>query len=1365
MNYFLRGRTHNERRRAVGGICTQQLRTRLLVQSLETRAVPATFVVSNLNDGTVNGPGQLPGSLRQAVFDTNQSSGTDTITFEPGLEGTINLTQGQLVLSNGDCVFVGNGASKTIINNSRSISSTSRIFNASFTTFKLTMTGMTLSGGNLSSGNGAAILLTHDVSVTLNGVVVTNNKTAGDGAGISFDNDGTLNLIDCTISNNKCTGDGGAVNFEVLGGGAELVLQSTTVSGNEAGSRGGGVYMERMTNVRISNSTISGNAAKSGAGGGFYFRGTVITLDWFIRNSTISGNSAFGGGGGIAFGNGTNINNGSAFIQNSTVTNNTSSAAPGGAIAVINGFDVIKIQSSIVSGNLGVGAPDISSKNFVNVYYSAIGSSSGFILSGFKNLPIGTPLNLGPLADNGGPTQTHFPGPGSRLRGAGYNPVSLATDQRGVGFPRQTGTRVDIGAVESYDINPTAIAVATDVKSPLGPTYVFTVTYEHDVPINTDSIIGNNNAVRVTGPNSYDVPAIYVSIDDTANGLARTATYQITPPGDFFDVNENGLYTISMEANQVYDLANVPVLPGAFGNFQVLLPQTFFITNNLDGPVSIVGQLPGSLRQAIFDANAVNSADNIVFDSGFFSVPRTITLTAGQIDIRDSAVFNQPNAKVTINGNNMGRILTISNKNVLPISVQLTNILFTGGKLTGLNDGGAACWIDNDQLNISNCELSNNITAGDGGALFASGETAVLNLTQCLIQNNSTTFEGHGGGGLGVDRSTVNIVDCTFSSNSTPSVGGGIALSNGKMTIDRSTFTKNSSGTAQNGGGAILMFGSDVIIRNSTFSGNTAKAAGAIGLATTNKSVLVQNCTITKNTATSSEGGGGILARATGSITLQSNIIAGNTSTNGPDLKGFDTVKIGNNLIGVLDGIFVDLGNNLTGTISQPLDPLLGPLSDNGGPTYTHAPLIGSPVFNKGSNPGLLTTDQRGYSRSIGTAVDIGAIEINFPTMLASIADRSVSEGSLLTLTAVATDPDAPPQMLTFSLDAASLAAGSTIDAKTGVVQWTPTDGPTDSRNITVFVTDDAIPPQTVSQSFKVNVSNVEPIVTVPGGDGIINNFDTLTRSGSFLDPGSGPTETFNGFVNYGDGRGVQPLPLNPDRTFDLNHQFMSAGKFTVTVGVRDDDMSVSSFSTTSFQVQVLTNLLAIDIDDGTNLDIGNVLPNTQHSVIRRITLTFDDQIGMPLGVSSFVNNNITVGGLLAIQVLRQDSLTFDVLANHIIEMGRSTVALTFAGGNQASAIVGGSLADGNYSLNIFGENFDVNDGVVMGPRSLEFFRFFGDVNGDRFVDHVDRLQFKLAKNAGSPLYRSYCDYDNDGDVDVADLFQFMSRFKTELMP
>jgi hypothetical protein len=170
-------------------------------------------------------------------------------------------------------------------------------------------------------------------------------------------------------------------------------------------------------------------------------------------------------------------------------------------------------------------------------------------------------------------------------------------------------------------------------------------------------------------------------------------------------------------------------------------------------------------------------------------------------------------------------------------------------------------------------------------------------------------------------------------------------------------------------------------VLNSTFSGNTCKVSGG-GLVNAGNNVKsgilrVFSSTVVKNSCPL---GPGITSNSSGQTFLKDTILAKNTG--GPNPVG-DCANVvtseGHNIVGTLGtcSIVGDATGNKLG-----IDPHFGPLQDNGGPTFTHALLAGSPAINAGDPTGCtdttgrqLTTDQRGFSRPVGSACDIGSYE------------------------------------------------------------------------------------------------------------------------------------------------------------------------------------------------------------------------------------------------------------------------------------------------------------------------------------------------------------------------------------------------------
>jgi hypothetical protein len=183
-----------------------------------------------------------------------------------------------------------------------------------------------------------------------------------------------------------------------------------------------------------------------------------------------------------------------------------------------------------------------------------------------------------------------------------------------------------------------------------------------------------------------------------------------------------------------------------------------------------------------------------------------------------------------------------------------------------------------------------------------------------------------------------------------------------------------------------------VRIVDSTISGNVSSATGGAGIISGNIAYELVNSTVANNTAAPTRTGG--LAASSGdtypvsgsrthrpSLAFTSSILANNSSTGGDfaaNNNGFiPSMSIASNASLIRHACpppsctlsFVGSGN-LFG-----VDPLLGPLQNNGGPTRTHALLPGSPAINAGSNPLGLATDQRGSPREAGGRADMGSYE------------------------------------------------------------------------------------------------------------------------------------------------------------------------------------------------------------------------------------------------------------------------------------------------------------------------------------------------------------------------------------------------------
>jgi len=227
-----------------------------------TVAAGADMTVDSVADTLAN-DGQC--TLREAVLNANSNdqsgstdcpagSGTDTITFAPGLTGSIVLTSGQIGEVTDDVVIQGPGADL-----------------------------MTIDGNaNLR------VLAIKLAAVEVSGLTLTNGLAAGDSGGGLWSNGGTVTLRDMVVSGNTAAYGGGIYNV----GGGTMTIANSTISGNTATDHGGGIRNNGGT-VTITNSTVAGNAAGGFAGAIRNYNGGSVT----VTDSTIFGNTAPTGGG------------------------------------------------------------------------------------------------------------------------------------------------------------------------------------------------------------------------------------------------------------------------------------------------------------------------------------------------------------------------------------------------------------------------------------------------------------------------------------------------------------------------------------------------------------------------------------------------------------------------------------------------------------------------------------------------------------------------------------------------------------------------------------------------------------------------------------------------------------------------------------------------------------------------------------------------------------------------------------------------------------------------------------------------------------------------------------------------------------
>ncbi|MEO7432974.1 MAG: choice-of-anchor Q domain-containing protein [Dokdonella sp.] len=411
----------------------------------------STLLVANCDDDGV-------GSLRAALA---LAANGDTIDLSQLTCGTITLTTGELHTfrnltlrgpGSGELTITAGSGSRVLRHAGSGTMVVSGVTLADGTIVSNTLPGDTAASGGCIA---AASLSMSDVVVS--GCIASDVHVPGvpspgaRGGGIYVG--GSVTLDGCRVIGNTAEASNDFINRAFGGGlyvGGNFDIRNSTISGNATDgthhpfdSIGGGMYT-RGGGV-IQSTTISDNYA--------YYAGAA-RLNSFgiaksIRNVTVSGNSAVAWTGGI-------VTDGSSLeISNSTFAfNHAQTLGPPGAPAfggagllVFGGGYTIDLESSIFANNTRGSDED----DFFVFAPGDVAGADNLVMTSNVALPADTLVadpQLAPLADNGGPTQTHALAPGSAALDVGNNLASFDFDQRGTGYERVSGPRPDIGAFE-----------------------------------------------------------------------------------------------------------------------------------------------------------------------------------------------------------------------------------------------------------------------------------------------------------------------------------------------------------------------------------------------------------------------------------------------------------------------------------------------------------------------------------------------------------------------------------------------------------------------------------------------------------------------------------------------------------------------------------------------------------------------------------------------------------------------------------------------------------------------------------------------------------------------------------------------------
>ncbi|MDA1164482.1 MAG: hypothetical protein O3B13_15420 [Planctomycetota bacterium] len=598
---------------------------------------------------------------------------------------------------------------------------------------------------------GVSVTVVATSLVTLLNTKVTGNTAILNGGGV-YNND-TLSVVLSSVSNNTAgVRGGGLYNTETV------TIDRSTFDGNRAEVRGGAIFNEGTTtsipsNIAITASTLSNNEA--GARGGAIFNSDQITL----LNSTISGNRA-GGEGGAVFNIGPDaLSAGSLIVVNSTIVLNSSDLTAGGIFNSTG--STASLTNSIVASNSAASSNNDVQGAFVSVRSNVIGdagTSTGLVNGANGNL-VGTtqsPIDpvFGPLASNGGPTQTHKLLIGSPAIDAGNNSGGEPLDQRG--GRRPTDTTADIGAFEVQVNNLSINSVTMNEGSANSTFFVFTVLLE---AVSADPVSISYGTIQDTAQQGGDFIATPGTLVFAPGELSKTITVEVngdtTTEGNeqFFVqlfnpvnavlVNDRGVGTI-LNDDAIVTFADVSVVEGNSG----MSTATFTVVlSNATSEVIHLGYatVAGGTADEVVDYLA--ESGTLVFAAGDTTKSFTVTIN-GDTDVEAFETFLVDLSIVS------GSVLLPDSQAVGTIAnddVQFADII---GDSVEESMGPATFTVGLTQLNAY--DITVNVRTVNGTATGGSDFTALpstpvvipagmMSVTQDITIINDTVFEGGAG--------------------------------------------------------------------------------------------------------------------------------------------------------------------------------------------------------------------------------------------------------------------------------------------------------------------------------------------------------------------------------------------------------------------------------------------------------------------------------------------------------------------------------------------------------------------------------------------------------------------------------------------
>lgn len=586
-----------------------------------------------------------------------------------------------------------------------------------------------------------------------------------------------------------------------------------------------------------------------------------------------------------------------------------------------------------------------------------------------------------------------------------------------------------------------------------------------------------------------------------------------------------------------------------------------------------------TINHSTISNNSVNDAGGGIFSLG----TGNIVITAGTV-ISGNFAYNQgggiwldsigyDSANLTMNGT------LVSNNQAFSVT----------GTAGGVGNDG------NGNVVITNSTLSNNSAGTTGGGYGDAHGLGNLTLQGCVFSGNVATGNG---GGVAAGGPSSSITNCEIDGNTSGGNGGGVSVTGSTLTVQSSTLANNTA-TGNGGGIELDTTGAGSItgstITNTTITGNTTKNAGTTGGgidagASFTGGLKLLNDTINANSASS--GGGVSWSALSGSTcSLENTIVAKNSAFTGPDASAKNAFSdVGGNLIGVSGSGGGNTGftsaTTQTGTVANPLNPLLGPLTNNGGPTIggpgqtltlkTEAPLAGSPAVGNGILTGAPATDERGSASITNGKINVGAVSL-VPAAAASITGQTIqaSEG----------------QQFNGQVATLQNPSAQANDTFTATIDWgdktAPTTGTVAGSNGSYSISGSHSYAEEGQYTITINAAKstnaTSPIATgtstanIAEADLTVKAMPlTLTEGQSFSgtvatfsDPGAAANDTFTATISWGDNSSSTGTVTLGKGSYSVSgsHTYTDEGSFPVSISVTESGASQGSAGTSTATV------------------------------------------------------------------------------------------------------------------------------------------------------------------------------------------------------